>query len=142
MYALALDPGKITGAVIFEPAGAGKIRLLDWEEIPYTDMPQWLFGALDSCVLPIDLIIVEKYTISQRTIKVARQSEPLDVIGGAKFLAALAGIDVRVQSASDAKTAYPDKRLKEIDLYGAVGGRHARDALRHALLATHATTIV
>lgn len=142
MNVLALDPGKTTGAVIFTPKGVSDIDILDWDEIEYEEMPQWLFIALDNPSEPVDLVVVEKYTISQRTIKSARHAEPLDVIGGAKFLAALGGIDVRVQMASDAKTAYPDKRLRELGLYSAVGGRHARDALRHALLSTHSTRTV
>lgn len=134
---LALDPGKTTGAVRLTwdgrtPAPAPG-ALLGAEQVAYANMPTWLEQALAG----VDLLVIERFIVNARTMKYTRQPEPLHVIGGAMFLAKLAGVAVREQSAADAKTVYPNSRLKEMGWFISVRGVHARDALRHALLATH-----
>ena len=103
-------------------------------QIPYDDAFTFLDGIIGE---GLDAIVIERFVISQRTLKNARVEETFDVIGAAKCLASLRGIPVYRQAASDAKTAYPDARIK--DLGFAIVGRHAKDALRHALLFTHKT---
>lgn len=137
MNVLALDPGKTTGAVIINwdggrPAVDMDLLLLQGQ-IPFEDMPRWL----DTMLPTIGLVVIERFIVNQRTMKYSRQPEPMHVIGGTLFLAALAKIPVREQSAADAKTIYSDQRLKDMGWYNRIKGDHARDALRHALLTTH-----
>jgi hypothetical protein len=133
----ALDPGLITGAVVIDWDGQTvpptPDALVSSAEVPFDSMPTWLQEQIPV----IDLLVIERYVISPRTTKNSRQYEALYVIGGAIFLARLAGFDpevpIRMQAASDAKQAYPNEALTE----WSVSGGHAKDALRHALLATH-----
>jgi hypothetical protein len=134
----ALDPGLTTGAVIIDWDGTtvppGPDALVSYSEVPFDSMPRWL----QLQILAIDLLVIERYVISPRTTKNSRQYEALYVIGGAIFLARLlgdidGGVPIRMQASSDAKRAYPDEALEGWDIKGG----HAKDALRHALLATH-----
>lgn len=135
MKILGVDPGTTTGLAVINATGVREATMIYTAQVPADEMPhvmQWLIEGRYA-----DLIALEKFTISRRTIEVSRQSDPLDVIGGVKWLAALATppIPVKMQQASDAKTAYTDEELKSLDLK--CTGAHARDAMRHALLATH-----
>lgn len=134
MRILSLDPGKTTGAVVFDSDGIASGVIVATHQIDYSDAFTFLDGIIGSA---LDAIVIERFVISQRTLKNVRVEETFDVIGGAKCLAKLRGIPVYRQAASDAKTAYPDVRIK--DLGFAIVGRHAKDALRHALLFTHKT---
>lgn len=134
---LALDPGKTTGAVVLD-ASSSRDRYIEFSaQIEIEDAAE----TINELIVEFkpDVLVVERFVISQRTVKYGRQHEALDVIGGVKFLADLhePPLNVILQAASDAKTAYTDKNLKDLELFTAVKGRHARDALRHALLWTH-----
>lgn len=139
MNLLALDPGKTTGAVSLRWDGKtpapGPDACIFYGQIDYPEMPKWLDEQLTD--FGHTLLVIERFIVNARTMKFTRQPEPLHVIGGAHFLAALHGVPVREQSAADAKTIYPDKRLREMGWLDVVKGPHARDACRHALLATH-----
>jgi hypothetical protein len=90
---------------------------------------------------PPDLVGLEQYIITARTAKLSRQTDALELIGAVKanLLYALTdnGVEVplSMHSPADAKSVWSDDRLKKHDLYMLAAG-HAKDALRHALLAT------
>lgn len=133
-----IDPGKTTGLVVIEASGPGRLdRVLFAEQIAYDDAPSTIDRLLD--IYALDVVAMERFTISERTIKSNRVNEPLDVIGGVKFLLALN--DRRplllMQGSSDAKTAYSDFRLDAMGIGSIAPKPHGKDALRHALLATH-----
>lgn len=134
MKITALDPGGTTGCASIEWDGTAPRpeMLTAWAQVPFEDLPDWLMSEI--LYDPPDLFVVERFFISPRTVTFTRQPEALYAIGGVLFLAKLHDIPVRMQSASDAKTAWPNSRLTD----WAVKGRHARDALRHALLACQA----
>lgn len=136
MRILALDPGGTTGTVMVDwdgslPPTPESVKVIESDQVAFNLMPDWIVTALD---LGPDLVVVERFFISERTIRGTRQMEPLYVIGGVLFECARRGLPVRLQAASSAKMAYPNERLEGWP----VKGRHARDALRHALVATHA----
>ena len=135
MIILGLDPGKTTGAAMIDWDGASippePTSLVFAEQISFSMLPQWVDMTLNDYA--VDLIVVERFFISERTIRSTRQMEPIYAIGGVLFLSSLRGLDVVMQAASDAKTAYPNEALAGWK----VKGPHAKDALRHALLATH-----
>lgn len=137
MRILALDPGGTTGTCSLEWDGTPpQPEMVDrWEQVPFDDMPLWLANELHHA-RPA-LIVLERFFITPRTIQFTRQPEPLHVIGGVLFLAKIELIPVRMQSAADAKNAWPNLRLKGWP----VRGDHAKDALRHALLATQAQAV-
>ena len=134
LITLALDPGGTTGTCALRWDGVHipePPALILYAEVPFVDMPHWLDTELAN--LRPNLIVYERFQISPRTVQYSRQPEALYVIGGVLFMARLAGIPVREQQAAGAKTAYPNERLTD----WAVKGKHAKDALRHALLSCH-----
>lgn len=135
MRILAVDPGNDSGIVYVEWDGHRDPELLDFAQVLYEEMPHWMDLCLRSNV--VDLIVYERFQISARTIKHSRQPDALYNIGGILYLAKLHDIPTREQNSSDAKDAYPDERIAS---YG-IKGRHAKDAMRHALLATHARDV-
>jgi hypothetical protein len=132
----ALDPGGTTGVAVLDwdsrtiPAEPDML-VATWQ-IGFDDMPEALWQILGAD-RPTNLLAMERFVISPRTISYSRQPEALYVIGGGLFLAKIARIPVRLQGAKEAKQAYPNGALKGWN----VKGPHARDALRHALLACH-----
>ncbi len=135
---MGVDPGKTTGVAVVRASGPSKAEVLKYAQVDIEDAPRYFADALDYYT-DLSVISMERFTISARTLKASRQSDPLDVIGGVKFLVALHDRDIQLFrfGPSDAKTAYSDKRLKALGLFSAVAGTHARDALRHAMMATH-----
>ena len=133
---LALDPGGTTGACMLRWDGDNRHipeppALVLYDEVEFDNMPDWLDAAIANH--RPDIIVYERYNISARTIQYTRQPEALYVIGGVIFMAKLAGIPTREQGSDGAKTAYPNERIKGWP----VKGKHAKDALRHALISCH-----
>ena len=131
---LALDPGGTTGCCSLRWDGENipePESILTWDQVAFDLMPFWLDDVLTT--LRPSIIVYERFNISPRTVQYTRQPEALYVIGGVLFAAKLAGIPVREQGSGDAKLAYPNERLKDWP----VKGKHAKDALRHALLSCH-----
>jgi hypothetical protein len=137
MRIIGIDPGGTTGVIALDWDGQPPkpSDLLFSEQIGYDDVALWLHGVFGTWTP--DLIALERFFITPKTIQNTRQPEPLYVIGGVLFLGKIMSIPVKMQAASDAKTAYPNPRIKDWP----VKGPHAKDALRHALLATHASGV-
>jgi len=75
--------------------------------------------------------VVERYTITQRTIKLSRQSDALEVTGALRYLAhAYGGREIVLQQPADVMRLFTNDRLKELGWY-VPGKEHACDALRH-----------
>lgn len=146
MRVMGIDPGGTTGIAIidvewddtrYEPAPA-KSHVFDTqiEAVWDTDVNsvalnmQYLIDAYEP-----DLLAVEKFIITQQTVRFTRQPDALWIIGGVRFLADIRGIPVHMQPASLAKTTWDATRLKDTGWAKVVKQKHARDALRHALTA-------
>lgn len=134
MRILSIDPGGTTGIAWcdFVP---GKLNT------PGTSMPQGFGQASEFFSMYIEefrpeLIVIEKFTINARTIKSSREGSNLaiELTGVAKFLAKRSNITVEEQSPADAKNFASDDKLRRIGWYQP-GPDHARDAMRHLLLA-------
>jgi hypothetical protein len=134
----ALDPGGTTGIAVIHwdgvtiPPSPEALGLST--QLPFDEMPHALWTIMSEGV---DLLAMERFVISPRTVQYSRQPEALYVIGGGMFLARIAGVPTRLQGASEAKEAYPNAALRDWK----VKGPHARDALRHALFACHASVV-
>lgn len=142
---MGVDPGGTTGVVIVD---------VPWDDKRYTpDVSTFVadaqlpatWGDGPTSIGPEmrrvidhespDLLAIEQFTITQRTVRHTRQPDALWIIGGLRFLADIEGIPVHMQPASLAKTTWDNDRLKETGWYEVVKRKHARDALRHALTA-------
>lgn len=133
----AFDPGGTTGFVMYSTENK-RVELSG--EILFKDAPLAIEKILKTAKIT-DTIVYEKFIISPRTLQFSRQPDAMYVIGGIIFLATILGLEgcLKAQTAASAKTAYPSERLKELGLFKQVVGGHARDSLRHALLAAHST---
>lgn len=142
---MGVDPGGTTGIAIID---------VPWDDDRYSPDPQEalvhyeqieaVWGGEEPVAKSIErlfytyvpsLVAVEKFIITQQTIRFTRQPDALWIIGGVRFIADLRGVPVHLQPASLAKTTWDNIRMKETGWNKAVKGRHARDALRHALTA-------
>jgi len=135
MRILAVDPGGTTGLVYVEWDGSSDPKLLDFAQVDSEDMPTWMYGCFK--FNDIGLVVCERFTVSMETVQKSRQPDAMYNIGGIGYLTKLFHIPLRLQNRGDAKTAYPNERIAGYK----VKGDHARDALRHALLATHSQEV-
>lgn len=145
MRIMGVDPGGTTGIAIID---------VEWDESRYEPSPDahvfdiqieasWGVGPdrIGLSVLELleeykpDLIALEKFIITQQTVRFTRQPDALWIIGGVRFLADIRSIPVHMQPASLAKTTWDATRLKDTGWAKVVKQKHARDALRHALTA-------
>ncbi len=145
MRIMGVDPGGTTGIAIIDVV---------WDENRYEPTPDthheslqieasWGTGkdSIGAKMFDLindkdpDLIVVEKFIITQNTVRYTRQPDALWTIGGVLFLADILSIPHHMQSASLVKTTWDHTRLKEAGWTKVVKGTHARDALRHALTA-------
>lgn len=145
MRIMGIDPGGTTGISIID---------VTWDETRYEPTPDchveshqieaswgtgpdsigWKMRNLIRDVCP-DLIALEKFIITQQTVRFTRQPDALWIIGGTRFIADTLLIPVHMQPASLAKTTWDATRLKDTGWARVVKQKHARDALRHALTA-------
>ena len=138
MIVLGIDPGRTTGLTLIEVDCEGHVDVLETHQLEVRETMLWLRREIRAGV---DLIGLEQYIITARTAKLSRQTDALELIGTVKanllYLVADEGVEIplSMHSPADAKTVWSDERLKKHDLYMLAAG-HAKDALRHALLAT------
>jgi hypothetical protein len=117
---LAVDPGGTTGWASWNDG------VVEWGQIPGGVM-----GArsrLVELVGYVDVLLIERYTIGERTVKFSRQSDALEITGGLKWTLGVG--DLVMQQPRDAKRLFTDERLRSLGWW-ARGEEHARDALRH-----------
>lgn len=138
---LGVDPGLTTGVAIIEwegtlPLSDETVRILTLDQVVFDDIGLWIQSTLPA----VDHVAAERYQITARTAKLSRQYEALYVLGGLicrlQVMAVRGEVpDFHLAPASVAKTAWSNENLEGAGLYmPTVGRRHARDALRHALL--------
>jgi hypothetical protein len=145
MRIMGVDPGGTTGIAIID---------VPWDESRYEPSPDthlanmqieaswgtgpnsvgWQMRDLIENYAP-NLIALEKFIITQQTVRFTRQPDALWIIGGVRFIADTLLIPVHMQPASLAKTTWDATRLKDSGWAKVVKQKHARDALRHALTA-------
>lgn len=129
MRCLAIDPGKTVGwAVGWEVDG--KPVVADWGELNYTDFSP---GKL-TIDLEITDVVVEQFTPRGQRLK-AGHSIAIEVADHIKWqVDEIDGVNLHWQQPSDAKGVITDDRLKKMGLW-IVGKPHARDAIRHLVIA-------
>lgn len=134
MIIVAVDPGTTTGLVQLLARGRDAHRVLDHAQLGFDDAVHWLEGALTFA----DVLAVERFTISQRTLTGSRSgsNDAMHMIGACRAMRVRYRVVMELQAPADAKAAFNDSVLRSIGVYNQVSGTHARDALRHALLAS------
>lgn len=132
MIIIAVDPGEMCGWAMAsigeesfraEAISAGQSKADDWEDWAYANVAEG------------HVMVVEKFVVTARTAQLSPQPRPIEVIGTMKFICRLRGATYDgSQSPSAAKRFATDVQLKKVGLWKP-GQDHARDALRHLLLA-------
>ena len=84
---------------------------------------------------PLDVIVIEKFTISAATARKTRagSNTAIEIIGSARWIAHARGVPFVEQTPADAMSFMTDEKLRRLGLY-TPGPDHARDAMRHLLL--------
>lgn len=124
---IAVDPGLTTGWAILDPDGgfrSGEVKG------PYHFLVR-IYEMVRSQAFDYDLV-VERYTITPETAKKSRQSDPLEIIGALKFMAAYYKAGFSMQGPAEAKAFSTDSKLKRMGWF-TPGMGHANDAARHLL---------
>lgn len=117
---IAFDPGKITGVAWIEGENFNS------EQYNVEELYEWVDAQCES----IGFAQIEKFTISQATVRKARETEPLDIIGYLKYAAWRCGFEIGWSKPADVMSSFPDAALKKAEMFHA-GKGHANDAARH-----------
>jgi len=126
MIILGVDPGDTTGISLmaFPDRKIMEVGLLELEDV---------FKYADDLVRRADQVACERYIISMRTVKASRRMDAFYATGWVMGTCRRFQTPFYLQTASDAKTAFPDFMLQDMHLR--TPSPHTRDATRHALLA-------
>lgn len=128
MKVFAADPGGTTGwaqwdSLIGTPT-AGQLEFEDFIDF------------FEDWVVPPDVIVAERFTINQQTIRHSQQTTALEVIGYLRACAHRDKIPFVLQTPADAKRFATDARLDTLGWTQRPKAQHdhANDALRHLML--------
>lgn len=116
----AFDPGTTTGIAWWSN---GEFHA-DQFDIDGT------YDWVDTRVRLFDHFQIEKFTISERTIRAARVDDPLDIIGFLKYKARKGRFPFQFSLPATVMNAFPDVALRRASMF-TKGKGHANDAARH-----------
>lgn len=126
---IAVDPGLTTGVAMWDPEVEQRPTAVQYD---VSGMHAFIHTT---CMQGYDVydIVCESFTISERTMKMTRQTWSLELIGALKYVSEIRGHTFTLQTPAAAKRFADNTRLRQIGWY--VPGRdHANDALRHLFL--------
>jgi hypothetical protein len=139
-YVLSVDPGKASGVCLVKWSGnSDELPEVQFsseaqpEEFAYfieLALSQW--KSLDNFS-----VVCERFVINAQTVRNSQAPYSLEQIGVLKHLCRQYKYDVdsiAFQAPVDAKTMFPNEKLKIIGTWHKGGEGHANDAIRHALL--------
>lgn len=137
IYVLGVDPGKKCGVAELGYTENGW-TFASWAlpRVEATDTLRGLLDAQQAGFYDHTHVACERYTIGQRTVKMSRQPDALEVIGVVRGLATGAHASFDLQGVSDAKKLGNPDVLRQLRWWKV--GRdadHANDAAAHVLLA-------
>lgn len=129
-FLFAVDPGKVTGWSWWKVGDAEPVTGED-EFDPFCSLAEgWLeTHGRDT------LVIVESFIVTPQTAKKSQAPWSLEVIGVLRWLASKYRAGFEMQKPSEAKSFVSNERLRKVGWWHRGGEGHARDALRHLLLA-------
>lgn len=131
---LAVDPGGTCGfAYTYCDEIDDSTTCLPFaEQLPPQEFLVWAHSSVgDLTVVPDLELVVEKFTITQRTLTNSPQHDAIEVIGALRYLMrAYREAELVMQQPAEVMRLFSDTRLKELGWYRP-GKVHANDALRH-----------
>lgn len=133
---VAVDPGGTTGYSFTEWSDempeAGIMHTPKVGQLPPQEFCDWVYDLATQWG-PLMTIVCERFTIGQRTLRVAKGGsyDALDVIGFLRWVSLhYLSRDLEMQQPSEVMNMFPDSWLKERGWY-ANGLGHANDSQRH-----------
>lgn len=125
MKILAIDPGKATGLVWGTP------REYVHDIIGFPE----IYEELDNLIKTgkFDTVVIENFLISSQTGKKTQAPWSLKIIGAVEYMCIREGVEMVLQTPSEAKSFVDDKKLRMHEMWFP-GEGHDRDAARHFLL--------
>lgn len=129
---VAIDPGKVSGVVLWDSDYPIAVESFELPPLEVTELVEYLWASQSR---PKDMVVVtEKFTISQRTVKTALSLDALDINGWLTLESQRRGFELVVQTPAQAKSFATDAKLKALDWYYKTKDGHANDAARHLLV--------
>jgi len=136
---LAIDPGKMTGVVLLEWDGTDNLPQqklsVEVDEINFyttVDIAMTGWKNYESFA-----VVCERFTITAQTVRNSQAPYSLEQIGVLKHTCRMweyKSENIKFQAPVDAKTMFPNDRIKKVGIWHKGGEGHALDATRHALL--------
>lgn len=123
-YVWAFDPGTTTGVAVWNHQ-TGALHELSGQYQVFD-----LYRLVDANERWVSHAQVELFTITEATVRKARVSDPMDVIGFLKYKAWACGWDIDWSKPADVMRRFPDPALKRVGLF-TKGMPHQNDAARH-----------
>lgn len=123
---LAVDPGRITGYVVWYD---GERLEQELEASRFLKRAATLIETGE-----VHHVVCERFIVSAQTGKFSQAPWSLEQIGVLRFLCEQNDIPFTLQNAADAKRFSTEERLNHLRWKRPKGAGHARDAQRHLLL--------
>jgi hypothetical protein len=136
---IAIDPGLASGVahVTISPVG---FTIVSTDELDPLGTGQWLERALRVVPdLDTTAVILERFTITQKTAQNSQAPWSLEVIGQSRWIVwqHIPGRELILQAPADSMAAFTNDRLRSFGLWHRGGHGHAVEALRHVALFAH-----
>lgn len=125
---LGIDPGETTGICIYTTHS----RLWEFDQLGPHDHHNDLWRLMNSC--QPDWVVCESFT--KRPNNPAAILISMEYIGVVKLWCEMIGRPLHLQSVSDAKNVWPNRKLQKLGIKNLPPATpaHRRDAMRHVLL--------
>jgi len=131
-YVISLDPGKDTGICTWRKGGHH-----DAWYVPYDEALEWAVAEISSDGFP-DLVVVEDFVISERTVRSSsagwRRGVELEFIGVVRWMCRWHDVEFQLQRPDEVMSFSTDAKLRAMGWW-TKGKDHSRAASRHMLRA-------
>lgn len=139
IYVLSVDPGKMSGVSLLSWQKGQEPSIIWSTEIDEKDFPQQIRSAIAQARNEgVELkVVCERFIINAATAKKSQAPYSLELIGMLKLIMMDNGYTpeyIAFQSPADAKSMFPNEKLKKLDIWHKGGEGHALDSLRHAMV--------
>lgn len=127
MKILSIDPGRSSGTSQYIDG------VLSFEQVSYPE----IYFKIDELITNIkyDHVVCENFFITAQTAKKSvGLAWSLRIIGVCDYICQREGVEMVLQSPSDAKNFATDKKLKDFNMWFPDKEGHCRDSLRHLAL--------
>jgi hypothetical protein len=125
---LAIDPGLCTGVCLVN--NLPDTPTFTTAELDFAASCRFIKSVIDDGDVTL---VAERFTISERTIKLGRDHTAIELIGVMKWFSIDAGLPEPIFAGpAEVKRLVTDARLKQFTWHRG-GGGHANDASRHAV---------